>query len=1164
MEEKEKNPKELPLQPDEKDRPAETNASTQPVKTGSATNPTTPGGTPPVEFPPRSDAAQPAAEEITQPLTPEDVNPPTGEAPNGVQGWYSEIHLPSPYSAETQAILPPDQQPTQVSLPPDQQVTQVNLPADQSTTRSSVPTDQQVTRAMPARRPSNLEQTLPPVGAPPPGSMHLPRHIEEVDPNATRVSPSAYANRRSQTSAPPPLYPPQHITGPNRTQPANGARSTGMPPIPPSAPLKAKTNGKPAGEKRSMGCFLRGLIAMLFAGIILMVVAGTFLIYQYFSIAASLPSVEDLQARTSQFETTRILDRNGNTIYEILDPNAGRRTYVTLDRMSPYIIAATLATEDKEFYNHPGFDLGAIARAMVQNYITGETTSGASTITQQLARSLLLPDEKYERTVQRKTREIVLAAEMTRRYSKEQILELYLNENFYGNRAYGIEAAAETYFNTTAEKLTPGQAAFLAGLPQAPAVYDIFTNREQTLNRFKTVLVLMYQDSQEKDCIFVSTNVQKVCVDPNMLSTAVGEIEGYAFQPDNGSIRFPHWVFYVTDQLENMFDAQTIYRSGFTVYTTIDPTLQEQAENIVKEQVSSLADRNVTDGALVAIRPSTGEILAMVGSADFNNEAISGQVNMAISPRQPGSSIKPLTYVAAFEKGWTPATLLWDVPSEFPPSGLESDPSPKYAPVNYDGRFHGPVSVRDALANSYNIPAVKTLQFVGVYDDPSTAQKEGLIGMAERLGITTLTRNDYGLALTLGGGEVTVLEMTSAFGVFANGGQKVPPVAITKIVDYQGNVVYEYKPPSTEQVLRPEHAYLISSILSDNQARTPMFGANSVLALPFQAAVKTGTTNDYRDNWTIGYTPDLSVGVWVGNADYTPMVNTSGVTGAAPIWASFMQFAVPQLTGNNPTPFQRPAGIVERVVCSVSGAEPSEYCPEQRTELFAYDQLPPTKDDDLWKKVTVDTWTGLRASAACSDYVDEKMAMNVTDPFAKKWLRETEEGKKWASDHGFDDPIFFVPERDCQLSDARPTIQFAGMKDGDVLTVNPIDIYAIINTPDDLRNWRLEYGLGDEPAEWKPLLTDQTAQYQNPEKIYSWNVSDLPAGRVTLRIYMESTEDTYAERLIHIDLQIPTPTPTLTPTLTQTPTSTVTPQPSLTPTSTETPAPPAEDFTATP
>ena len=341
---------------------------------------------------------------------------------------------------------------------------------------------------------------------------------------------------------------------------------------------------------------------------------------------------------------------------------------------------------------------------------------------------------------------------------------------------------------------------------------------------------------------------------------------------------------------------------------------------------------------LVAVRPNTGEILAMVGSADFYNEQIDGQVNMAISPRQPGSSIKPLTYNAAFEKGWTPATLIWDVPSEFPPSGDPNDTRPPYKPVNYDDRFHGPVTVRTALSNSYNIPAVKALDFVGIYDNPDTPAEDGFITFAERMGISTLNRNDYGLSLTLGGGEVTLLEMTGAYATFANGGRRVPPVAITQIVDFNGNTVYQYTPPTGEQVIRPEHAYLISSILSDNEARTPAFGPNSVVNLPFQAAAKTGTTNDFRDNWTMGYIPELAVGVWVGNADYTPMQNIDGLTGAAPIWAEFMKESANRVTGGNPSPFTRPGGIVERIICAVSGTEPSNKCPIQRSELFAADR----------------------------------------------------------------------------------------------------------------------------------------------------------------------------------------------------------------------------------
>jgi penicillin-binding protein 1C len=889
------------------------------------------------------------------------------------------------------------------------------------------------------------------------------------------------------------------------------------------------------------------------------------LLFQYYRIAATLPDVNDLRQRSAQFETTRILDRNGNTLYEILDPTAGRRTYVRLDKISPYLVAATVATEDEDFYSHPGFNLTAIIRAFWQNYQSGETVSGASTITQQLARALLFtPEERNDRSYPRKVREAILAAEITRRYSKDDILELYLNEIYYGNLAYGVEAAAQTYFRTSADKLTVAQAAFLAGLPQAPSVYDVYTNREITLDRLQQVLFLMYQSSQEQGCIFVSNSQQPVCVDALAVAQATGELENYEFQSPDIEIRYPHWVNYIRFLLESQYDAQTIYRSGFTVYTTIDPGLQDSAEDIVAAQVASLADRRATDGALVALRPSTGEILAMVGSADFYNEAIHGQVNMAISPRQPGSSIKPLTYVAAFEKGWTPATLIWDVPSEFPPSGEPDDQRPPYVPVNYDERFHGPVTVRTALANSYNITAVKALDFVRIYDDPDTAPEDGLIAFARRLGITTLTRDDYGLSLTLGGGEVSLLELAGAYSVFANGGRQVPPVAITKIVDFNENVVYEYRPPSGEQIVRPEHAYLISSILSDNTARTPAFGPDSVLNLPFQVAAKTGTTNDFRDNWTLGYTPDVVVGVWVGNADYTAMENVSGLTGAAPIWAEFMQLAVQQLTGGNPSSFVRPPGVVERVICAVSGTEPSKWCPSQRSELFAADQPPLPQDEDLWKRVEIDTWTGLAASPACDEFTDEKMSLNVTDPWAIRWVRRDGAGQAWAEENDFSSPIFFAPERECQSDDPRPLLEFTAPRDGDTISRSPVEIFGRAGATGNFDFYELEYGLGEDPVQWERLDQDDDPKNE-PEKLYEWDVRELPAGEVTLRLTVRSTEDTYAETTMRLNLQVPTPTPT--PTETPTPTATATATPTPTATSTVTPTPtitPTPPDTATP
>ncbi len=912
-----------------------------------------------------------------------------------------------------------------------------------------------------------------------------------------------------------------------------------------------------------VGCALRVLIACVFIGTFVGLCGLSVLFYQYYRIASTLPDIRDLRERASQFETTRIYDRQGNLLYEILDPNAGRRTFVPLEKISPYLVAATIATEDKSFYEHPGFDPFAIVRAFWQNYQSGETVSGASTITQQLARALLFsPEERSEKTYYRKIREAILAAEITRRYSKDEILELYLNEIYYGNLAYGVEAAAETYFNTSSDQLTLGQAAFLAGLPQAPAVYDVYTNPEATFKRMEDVLVLMFRASQEQGCIYVSNSDERVCVDPISATQAANEIKAYNFTPKAVEMRFPHWVTYIRALLEQRYDPQTIYRSGFSIYTTLDANLQEKAQQAVAEQVSKLAANHATDGALVAIRPSTGEILAMVGSADFYNEAISGQVNMAISPRQPGSAIKPLTYLAAFEKGWTPATLLWDVPSEFPPSGRQDDPRPPYVPVNYDGRFHGPVTVRVALANSYNIPAVKTLHFVGIYDDPLIDGEDGLLAMARRLGITTLNREDYGLSLTLGGGEVSLLELTGAYAVLANNGRKIPPYAISRILDHQGNEVYHVEPALGEQVVRAEHAYLITSILADNQARTPAFGANSVLKLPFPAAVKTGTTNDFRDNWTIGYTPEIAIGVWVGNADYSPMQNTSGLTGAAPIWNRMMQEAVNLLFSGNVSPFPQPAGIVNKVVCAVSGTIPSQWCPQQINELFAIDQPPLPKEEDLWQEVEVDTWTGLKASPFCPDFTEKVFVLNVKDEWARKWIKQDDEGKKWARQMGFKQPFLFSPTRECRSDDPRPILEFVSPKDGEVVTSSPLPIIAVVDATNWFEAMRLEYGIGEKPSQWEVLL-EGNFRVPRPEVLLEWQLIDLPPGMITLRLTIRSSKDTFAKKEIRIQLQVPTPTPTATETPTPTPSETPTPTETVSPTLTPTPlstATPTETF----
>lgn len=847
----------------------------------------------------------------------------------------------------------------------------------------------------------------------------------------------------------------------------------------------------------------------------------------YMTVARTLPDVGDLQTKASQFQTTQILDRKGNLLYEIIDPDAGRRDYVSISDISPFVVAATIATEDKEFYNHPGFDLIAIVRAVIQNLEGGTTVSGASTITQQLARNLLLTaEERSQRSIKRKIKEIFLAAEITRRYTKDQILELYLNENYYSNFAYGIEAAAKTYFGIPAKYLDFAQSAFLAGLPQAPSVYDIFSNRDKTLQRHRTVLLLAYSLSRETNCIKVGNSEDPICVDELMVDRGIKEIEDYDFEQVTFPMKYPHWVNYIRTILEEMVGPQDLYRSGLTVYTSLDPAIQDIAQQTITAQLSQLSGNNVHNGALVAIAPQSGEILAMVGSPDFFDTDNAGQVNMATSPRQPGSVIKPLIYASAFEKGWTPATLLWDVPTEFSPTGIEADLqySAPYVPQNYDNKFHGPVLLRDALGNSYNIPAIKALEFVGIYDNPVTMENDGFMEFAERIGLTSLAKPDYGLSIALGGGEVTLLEMTQAFNLLANNGRSVPLRPILKIYNSRDELIYEPTPsPDSQQVLRAEYAYQITSILSDNNARTPMFGSNSVLNLPFPAAVKTGTTNDFRDNLTIGYTPDLTTGVWFGNADYTPMIETTGLTGAAPAWSSFMQTVVPMLTENNPRSFSVPAGLTEMTICSVSGGYPSSYCPNTRTEIFAADQSPIPPEQDLWQNIPINTWNGKIANQFCPNSVKTMMTINVKDPWAQRWILSTSEGMDWAKSMNLapsDQPIMFTPTESCAQGETEPLIQFVNLTDNTEIKSPITEIYAVVNDPAGIRNFSLEFGSGWEPGEWYVISSYSNRNVVQPEKIGDWNVTGLANGPYTLRVFVESTSGHFSEQRIHVMVNV--------------------------------------------
>jgi 1A family penicillin-binding protein len=698
------------------------------------------------------------------------------------------------------------------------------------------------------------------------------------------------------------------------------------------------------------------------------------LAFVYLWVSTPLPAPEHLRARAA-LGSTRILDRRGVLLYTLPDPLSGRQRPVPLADIPPALRQATIAIEDASFYQNAGVDPRGIARAAWDNLRSGSLVAGGSTITQQLARGFLLdPQLAQERTFERKLREAVLALKLTAAYPKDEILELYLNQTYYGGRAYGAEAAARHYFGKPARDLDLAESALLAGLPQAPSRYNPLADRAAAQARQAEVLDAMARVG---------------AITPSQAATA--KDEPLQLASDAEGMRAPHFVNYVLDQLDAQLGADVVSRGGLTVTTTLDVNLQDAAQASLRRQIALLAtprgggpDHRVRNGAVVVLDPRDGAILTMVGSPNFDDARSQGQVNAALARRQPGSAIKPLTYAAAIERGWTPATTILDVPTTF--QTREGRP---YAPQNYDRSFHGPLALREALATSSNVAAVRVLNTIGL---------PALLDMASRLGIRSLgdaaDAGRYGLSLTLGGGEVTPLELTGAFAAFANGGRRVEPYGIVQITDAQGANRTENQEPRTDpsanppvlgsqfSVLSPQVAYLITDILSDRYARMRAFGAQSALDIDRPAAAKTGTTSDWRDNWTVGYTPDRVVGVWVGNADGQPMEAISGVTGAGPVWHDVMLAAHQGLPAR---PFARPDGIVERTICAEGGMLPSSSCPGTRQERFIAG-TEPTQPDITHIAVPVDTTLGCRAPAG---YPRDRVTMRVyraLPPEAEPWL----------------------------------------------------------------------------------------------------------------------------------------------------------------------------------
>ncbi|MBT4681027.1 MAG: PBP1A family penicillin-binding protein [Candidatus Pacebacteria bacterium] len=645
----------------------------------------------------------------------------------------------------------------------------------------------------------------------------------------------------------------------------------------------------------------------------------------YLFIFKDLPKTSQL-IQDDQIVTTRILSRDSEVLFKIYEDE--NRTLVKLSDIPQHLIDATIATEDKNFYYHRGFSIQGIIRAAIANRQDNSIQQGGSTITQQLVKNRLL---SRERTIQRKLRELVLSISVEIKFSKDDILEMYFNQVPYGGSAYGVEEAAQRYFGKNVTQLNLAESTMLAGLPAAPSVYSPFAVPELAKRRQKEVLQRMVDDEY---------------LDQTQADAAYNQ--SLNFQHDSIDIIAPHFVFYIKQLLAQQYGEAAINQGGLEVTTTLNLELQQAAQKIVTDEVNKLKPLRVNNGAALVTNPKTGEILAMVGSKDYFDFEHDGQVNVTLRSRQPGSSIKPLTYAIALENGKSPSSIIDDSPITYRSLG-----SPPYSPKNYDGKFHGKVTLRESLASSYNVPAVKTLAEIGV---------SNMLDKAELMGIDTWQdRSRFGLSLTLGGGEVKMTDMAELYSSFANQGKTTSLNPILEIKNYKGEILYrntcvlDNKGCPQNKTLSPKVAYQISDILSDNQARTPAFGPRSVLHIPNQqVAVKTGTTNNLRDNWTIGYTTDYLTAVWVGNNDNLPMSYVaSGITGASPIWNNIMRLLLDE---DNPHTFPTPAGLIKVKICATTGTLPCAKCPVIKEELFVPGTEPQKACSPNWfnKKETND------------------------------------------------------------------------------------------------------------------------------------------------------------------------------------------------------------------
>lgn len=774
---------------------------------------------------------------------------------------------------------------------------------------------------------------------------------------------------------------------------------------------------------------------------------GIFLLFIMFAwFARSLPDPNKIVRREGF--STKITDREGGTLYELYQDY--NRIPVKLADVPKQLQQATIAIEDKEFYSHQGFSTWGMVRGLLRG-ITRGRAQGGSTLTQQLVKNVLLTSE---RSLPRKFKELVLSLQIERKFSKDEILQMYLNEAPYGGTAVGIAAASERYFGIEPKDLTLTQAAILAGMPQAPSRYSPYgTDRTAYVARTIAVLRRMREDGY---------------IDKEAETRSVTELPDVTFREQTGALKAPHFVFYVKDQLVNLLGEQLVEEGGYTVTTTLDSELQDYAQTAVAEEIAGLEKVHVTNGAALVMNPQNGEILSMVGSKDYFAPDYDGKVNVVMSSRQPGSAIKPVTYATAFAKGYSPSTMLLDVPTKFP--GVKEGEF--YEPKNYDGKYHGPVQLRFALGSSLNVPAVKLLALVGLKDMLQQAYDMGF----ESLAPTPENMRRFGLSVTLGGGEVRLFDLVRAYSAFANGGERVEPVSILKVVK-DGKTLFEAKQAKKQRVLTPEVAFMVNHILYDNNARLLTFGANSYLNMGGKAiAVKTGTTNDKRDNWTVGWSSRAVVGVWVGNNDNSAMKEVaSGVTGASPIWRKIILKTWEKYKGAD---FVPPPNVEARQVDVISGYPEHDGYPA-RADYFVAGTVP-TEPDPIHTKVKVcrsdENKLASAVDVARGEYNEKEFYVLKNESSA--WQDDI-----WAWIDGQGDPKYRVPREEC-AADTSTVIGFEKPNNNNILTSKSFEVRLAITTNQEI-DWikLIVVGVTEESfAASKQVVTNITVPDDN--KVY--------------------------------------------------------------------------------